>query len=182
MNDSRLTDIINRCKKGDSAAYESLIDIYSDRLFGYFYRLTGNRDTAGDLLGDLYLRLVEKMNTFRGDAGSFNGWLFTIASNLFRDFLKKKYSGRKMLEGKAEMLSLEDGGESGNDELLDKLQVQFAKLDDETAELLTMRYYSQMSFKELAEIRKEPIGTTLSKVHRGLRRLKEMMGIENEQK
>ncbi|MGA2094130.1 MAG: sigma factor-like helix-turn-helix DNA-binding protein [Sedimentisphaerales bacterium] len=42
-----------------------------------------------------------------------------------------------------------------------------------------MRYYSQLSFKEIAELRGEPIGTTLSKVHRGLKRLRELMGIMN---
>jgi RNA polymerase sigma-70 factor, ECF subfamily len=42
--------------------------------------------------------------------------------------------------------------------------------------VIIMRYYSQLSFKEIAESRGEPIGTTLSKVHRGLKRLRELMG------
>ena len=57
----------------------------------------------------------------------------------------------------------------------DKLQWALEKLDKETAELLMLRYYSQVSFKELAEMRNEPIGTTLSKVHRGLKRLRVLM-------
>jgi RNA polymerase sigma-70 factor (ECF subfamily) len=53
--------------------------------------------------------------------------------------------------------------------------MQLAKLDAGTRELIMLRFYSQMSMKEIAELRSEPIGTTLSKVHRGLKRLREMM-------
>ena len=60
-------------------------------------------------------------------------------------------------------------------DLADTLQIQLEKLDAETAELLMLRFYGGFSFKELAEMRSEPIGTTLSKVHRGLKRLRELM-------
>jgi len=55
------------------------------------------------------------------------------------------------------------------------LQIQLEKLDAETRELIMLRFYSQLSFKEMAEMRGEPIGTTLSKVHRGLKKLRERM-------
>jgi RNA polymerase sigma-70 factor (ECF subfamily) len=58
---------------------------------------------------------------------------------------------------------------------IDKLQVQLARLDADTKELIMLRFYSQLSFKEMAKIRSEPIGTTLSKLHRGLKRLRELM-------
>ncbi len=61
-------------------------------------------------------------------------------------------------------------------EMVDKLQRQLARLDDDTAELITLRFYGKLSFKELSELRGEPIGTTLSKVHRGLKKLRELMG------
>ena len=58
---------------------------------------------------------------------------------------------------------------------VDRLQVQLDKLDAGTKELIMLRFYSQLSLKEIARIRSEPIGTTLSKLHRGLKRLREMM-------
>ena len=54
------------------------------------------------------------------------------------------------------------------------------KLDEDTVELLMLRFYGQLSFKELAELRAEPIGTTLSKVHRGLKKLRYMLGGDHE--
>jgi len=64
---------------------------------------------------------------------------------------------------------------AGSEEIFDRLQWAIKKLDKETAELLMLRYYSQTSFKELAKMRNEPVGTTLSKVHRGLKRLRLLM-------
>jgi RNA polymerase sigma-70 factor (ECF subfamily) len=55
------------------------------------------------------------------------------------------------------------------------LQVQLDRLDAETRELIMLRFYSEASFKEMAAMRSEPIGTTLSKLHRGLKRLRELM-------
>ena len=60
-------------------------------------------------------------------------------------------------------------------ERVDKLQIQLEKLDTDTRELVMLRFYSQLSLKEVAKIRSEPIGTTLSKLHRGLKRLRELM-------
>ena len=62
------------------------------------------------------------------------------------------------------------------DDRVDKLQIQLGKLNDDTRELIMLRFYSQLSLKEMAVIRREPIGTTLSKLHRGIKRLRELMG------
>jgi RNA polymerase sigma-70 factor (ECF subfamily) len=64
--------------------------------------------------------------------------------------------------------------------IIDDLQIELEKLDSETRELLMMRFYGGFSFRELAKIRSEPIGTTLSKVHRGLKKLKEQMEQNND--
>ena len=60
-------------------------------------------------------------------------------------------------------------------EQIDKLQIQLKRLDADTRELIMLRFYSQLSFKEIAKMRSEPIGTTLAKLHRGLKRLREFM-------
>jgi RNA polymerase sigma-70 factor (ECF subfamily) len=65
---------------------------------------------------------------------------------------------------------------SSNENEVDGLQNALGKLDDDVRELIMMRYYSQLSFKEISQLRGEPIGTTLSKVHRGLKKLREIMG------
>ena len=169
-----LVRIIIGCKHGDAGCFSQLVDSYANRLYGYFYRLTGNNDVSDELLSELFVKLVTKISSFRG--GSFEGWLFKVASNVFYDYLRSRQrwektlrAGKKRLESK---LTETRGADSGQ---IDELQIQLDKLDADTRELIILRFYSQASFKEIAAMRSEPIGTTLSKLHRGLKKLRELM-------
>ena len=168
-----LEKLIEKCKKGDSQAFDDLIKHYSGRCYGYFYRLTGRADLSEELLSDLFIRLVRKIGSF--DTGSFDKWIFTVASNLFRDYLRRHYRQKRLLAEKAALVLRDESVSRREPEIFDTLHVALEKLDSETAELITLRYYGQLSFKELAEIRDEPIGTTLSKVHRGIKKLRQIM-------
>jgi RNA polymerase sigma-70 factor (ECF subfamily) len=165
--------LIQRCKNSEPEAFKELVECYSNRCYAYFYRLTGRSDVSEELLSDLFVRLFRKIRSFEG--GSFDKWLFMVASNLFRDSLRRQYRQKRLLNEKADLLRQAEMPEKQRPEVFDRLQLALEKLDTETAELITLRYYSQLSFKELAEIRKEPIGTTLSKVHRGVKKLRQIM-------
>ena len=169
-----LAQIIAGCKNGDAECFSEIVDIYASRLYGYFYRLTGNNDLSDDLLSELFVKLVEKMSTYKG--GPFEGWLFKIASNIFHDYLRGKQRRKKLLEARKKQLGFEiTEPKQSESERIDKLQIQLGRLDADTRELVMLRFYSQLSFKEIAQIRSEPIGTTLAKTHRGLKKLRELM-------
>ena len=85
-----------------------------------------------------------------------------------------------MLGTKTEELSNQRPKTKAQKEMTDKLQVMLERLDEDTAKLLMLRFYGEFSFKELAEMRSEPVGTTLSKVHRGLKKLREVMERKND--
>ena len=169
-----LDQIIAGCKKSETDSFSRLIDMYSTRCYGYFYRLTGNRDVSDELLSRLFVKLVEKIHSFKG--GSFKGWLFKVASNIFHDHLRDKQRQKKLLQTRKEQLreQIEQTKDFGDDRI-DRLQVQLEKLDQDTRELIMLRFYSELSFKEIARMRSEPIGTTLSKVHRALNKLRKLM-------
>ena len=168
-----LEKLIQRCKNGDSQAFNDLIKRYSNRCYAYFYRLTGRADLSDELLSDLFIRLVRKIGSFK--SGSFDKWIFTVASNIFRDHLRQHYRQKQLLTEKADLLRYDRYETQRPPEIFDELHMALEKIDSETAELIILRYFSQLSFKELAEIRKEPIGTTLSKVHRGVKQLRQIM-------
>ena len=169
-----LADIIAGCKKGDPDSFEKLVTLYSARFYGYYYRLTANNAIANDLLSELFVKLVEKINSFKGQY--FETWLFRVASNIFYDYLRAKNRQNKLLDAKKADLELKtrQPAKTG-DERIDKLQAQLEKLDAETKELIMLRFYSELSFKEIAKMRSVPIGTVLAKVHRGLKKLKVLM-------
>lgn len=168
-----LNALIRGCRKGDADSYRRLVDLYSSQFYGYFYRLSGSPDISEELLSELFVKLVEKIGTYHG--AGFNAWLFKVASNVFYDHLRRK-KRNKVLAVDDEVL---DGFATGKDdnamEDADEIGTGLAKLDEETRELIVMRFYSDMSFKEIAKLRCEPIGTTLSKVHRGLKKLRELL-------
>lgn len=171
---SSLERIIADCKSGRHEGFDALLGMYANRCYGYFYRLTGDPGRSNDLLSELFLRLVRKIGQYK--SGSFEKWLFTVASNIFRDDLRQKYRDRKLIQGHGEELALSQNPKPSSDqEVFDKLDVCLERLDTETRELLMMRYYGKFSFRELSEMRSEPIGTTLARVHRGLKRMRELM-------
>lgn len=181
-NIDKLTEVIDGCKNGSAQSFSLFVDMYASRCYGYFYRLTGNHATSEDLLSELFVKLLSSFGSYSGNSvAQFNGWLFKIASNLFYDELRLRRRQQKLLEAKMSQTAEHAKRQTQADrQLFDKLQVNIEKLDAETAELLMMRYYSQLSFKELAEMRKEPIGTTLAKVHRGLKKLRQLMEQDND--
>ncbi|MBM4025747.1 MAG: RNA polymerase sigma factor [Planctomycetes bacterium] len=173
-----LARIIDGCKSGDADCFAQVVDMYAGRCYGYFYRLTGDRDLSDELLSELFIRLVEKIKSYKG--GAFESWLFKIASNIFHDYLRGKQRRKKLLDARRVQLELEPDlneirfSDEGEDRL-DKLQVHLSRLDADTRELILLRFYSELSFKEIAELRSEPLGTALSKLHRGLKKLRELM-------
>ncbi len=169
-----LARIIAGCKQGDAQCFSQVVDLYAGRCYGYFYRLTGNNDISDELLSELFVKLVEKIGSYKG--GSFEGWLFKIASNIFHDYLRSKQRRKKLFETQKTMLESEViEYKQSDDEQFEKLQKQLGRLDRDTKELIMLRFYSQLSFKEIAQMRSEPIGTTLAKMHRGLKKLRALM-------
>ncbi len=169
-----LDQIIVGCKNGDAECFSQVVDIYASRCYGYFCRLTGNKDVSDDLLSQLFVKLAERIGSYKG--GSFEGWLFRIASNIFHDYLRGKHRQKKLLDVRKRDLGSEITGlKRGESELVDRLQRAIGRLDTETRELIMLRFYSQLSFKEMAKMRSEPIGTTLSRLHRGLKKLRMLM-------
>lgn len=169
-----LAQIIIGCKNSDSKCFSQIVDMYASRCYGYFYRLTGNNDVSDELLSELFVKLVEKIASYKG--GSFDGWLFKIASNIFHDYLRSKQRRKKLLDVQKEQLESQfTEPKQSDNEQIDKLQTQLTRLDTDTRELIMLRFYSELSFKEIALMRSEPIGTTLAKLHRGLKKLRELM-------
>ena len=172
-DNEKLEKIVSLCQAGNEEAFHELVDMYSDSLYGYFYRLTGNSEISKDLLSELFIKLIKKIGYYKG--GSFRKWIFKVASNLFYDYLRHRYRQQKLIDGKVSTMERNTYHHDATPDLRDELDYYMAKLDDDTAEILMLRFYGGLSFKELAEQRSEPIGTTLSKVHRGLKKMRKLM-------
>ncbi|MGQ9650030.1 MAG: RNA polymerase sigma factor [Phycisphaerae bacterium] len=181
-----LDDLIRRARQRDSAAFETLVEIYSPRLYGYFYRLTGRREDAEDLLQEVFVRVVRMIGRYEHDS-RFDAWLFRIATNLVRDRVRRQ---RRSADAGAsggrqdEAGILEDVADAEADrpddvlettEQVDRLQWALKQLPEAEREVILLRHFSQMSFREVAEAMGTPLGTALARAHRGLAKLRRLM-------
>ena len=64
--------IIDRCKRGEQAAFDILIRAYEKRVYNLAYRLSGNYDDANDISVDAFVRIYQAIKLFRGEANFFN--------------------------------------------------------------------------------------------------------------
>ena len=169
-----LSEIIIACKEGRHDGFSQIVDLYAKRLYGYFYRLSGNAEISNDLLSEVFVKLVEKIGRYK--SGSFDLWLFKIATNTFYDHLRRQRREKKAMEDHRQQLENEfKEVKDWDGKAIDMLKSRLGQIDEQTRELIVLRYYSELSFKEIAEMRNEPIGTVLSRVHRGLAKLRELM-------
>ncbi len=192
MDPAALAEVIHRAQQGAAAAFDRLVDAYGHRITGFLYRMTGSQQDAEDLVQEVFLRLVRTISGYTHD-GRFEAWLFRIAANLARDRVRRAKRAPKFVAVRAGG-SGDDGdpGESGSldriegssepaDAAMERgeeskaLHAALAMLPEKEREVMMLRHFSQMSFKEIAEMAGMPLGTALARAHRGLKRLREIM-------
>jgi RNA polymerase sigma-70 factor (ECF subfamily) len=167
---------------------EGLLAAYGRRLFGYFLRATGDYHDAEDLYGEFAVRLTRHVGGYR-EQGRLEPWLFRIAANLVRDRIRRRsrrpaeqslYADEGSDAGSPLAARLVAGGPAADEALLrqearDELQRALQTLDEQSREMILLRHFGQMSFREIAEAFECPVGTALAKVHRGLKALRRQM-------
>ncbi|MCZ6817599.1 MAG: sigma-70 family RNA polymerase sigma factor [Planctomycetota bacterium] len=189
MDGESLAAVIRDAQRGDPKAFDALADLYAGRIFGFVYRLTGSRHDAEDLMQEVFLRVVRTIERYKHD-GRFEPWIFRIAANLVRDRVRRvKRSPRRAAPADPR------GDESSASDMLDdfptrqrtvedalvcsediaEMNAALATLPEGEREVLMLRHFSQMTFKEIAELMETPLGTALARAHRGLSRLREAM-------
>ena len=194
MEGEALAEAIRKAQRGDSKAYDLLVEWYAGRLFGFLFRLTGSRHDAEDLMQEVFVRLVRMIAAYTHD-GRFEAWLFRIAANLARDRARRALRGPRATPGGG-TTGYDDGNaadpfeevadpdrDSGLSRMQaaedsDRLNAALSALSETEREVILLRHFSQLSFKEIADLMNTPLGTALARGHRGLQRLRELMGAD----
>src|SRR6202012_2321447 len=86
--------LVERCLRGDSAAWEDLVRQHSRRVYGLCYRFTGRDSEAQDLTQEVFLRVFRSLGTFRSTEGSFTTWLARLSRNLLIDNYRRTRNER----------------------------------------------------------------------------------------
>jgi RNA polymerase sigma-70 factor (ECF subfamily) len=183
-----LDELLARAARREPAALDRLVETYSPRVFGLLYRLTDSRDAAEDLLQETFLRVVRVIDQYR-HVGKFEPWLFRIAANLARDrarrfvrhgqpgSLEESSAGDPPAATRSNSADPADGLVQRETE--ERVTASLQRLSDGEREVLLLRHYSGLSFRDIAALLGVPLGTALARAHRGLRRLRQELADED---
>ena len=183
--------VVTAVRAGADGAWEEFLAVYGKRLYGYFFRATGSHHDAEDLVSELMVRLVRNIGEY-DDRGKFEPWMFRIAAKLDRDRIRR-------IKVRPKPMSLDNGDDeqagivetiSGGDCPVDSgllagedrssLDDALAQLSEKSRQMILLRHFGDMSFKEIAKIYDCPVGTVLARVHRALKTLRTVMEASNE--
>jgi RNA polymerase sigma-70 factor (ECF subfamily) len=163
--------LMSAVKDGNLGHLSVLFERYHRPLFGFFHRLLGDRGAAEDLVQDVFVRVLKYRHSFRSQ-GSFEPWLFQIARNARRDFMRSR---RPMdsLDEEMEIAAATPGPgvriEQQQEAAL--LKEALRRLPPHKRELIVLARYRGMDYEQLAAMMNADVGAIRVRLHRAIRQL-----------
>lgn len=185
MNDAELAEVLSRVRAGDADAWGELYRRYAPAIFRFCRRALPTREDAEDATTEVFMKVRQKLGTF-DSSRPFSSWLYKVASNHCWDLLRRRRIRQDLETQDAEALPLEHPQPSQ----LERLQAEHAskevrdaldKLPDRARMALVLRYYTEMSYDEIADalgVRRAFVGVLLLRARHQLRDILRQGGAE----
>ena len=183
---TKLTDkeLVMAYANGDNSAFDTLLGRYEKSLFNYILTIVKDEDLANDIFQETFVKAITVIRQGRyEDNGRFGAWLNRVAHNKIIDHFRRAKAENTVSNDADEEIdllndrslceeSIEDVRVSG--QLTRDLQRLVAELPDVQRQVLMMRIYRDMSFKEIAEETGVSINTALGRMRYALRNMRRM--------
>lgn len=180
---SRLQSTLRRAAEGDEAAWREIIEAYGSRVYALLFSRCRNAELAEEIAQSTFCTVVTKISGYV-ELGKFEPWLFRIAMNRLRDEMRRR--GRHAVPvGNEVFASMPGGSTTQVDDLDHREEVSalwegMSQLPEADQQILHLRHISEMSFKQIAEVLQQPLGTVLARHFRALKRLRDKLSEEND--
>jgi RNA polymerase sigma-70 factor (ECF subfamily) len=167
---------------GDRTALAVLVSRHHAPLLGYLYRLVGgDRELAQDLVQETLLHVIRQRTYACGHP--IKPWLYTIATNLARDYLKSAHVRHRSVRGmeeEATLVRLYDNAPGPEERALaaeqgSTVQAALAELGEDYRVVILLRFYQEFSLAEIAETLQIPLGTVKSRLSVSIHRLRALL-------
>jgi len=143
-----------KVKSGDIDRLGLIFERFNKALYGYFLNLTGRTDISEDLVQNVFIRIIKYRIKYRGN-GNFNIWIFTIAHNIFIDYVKKN-NKLELTENTDEWSDIYTDSRADDnisrEEKISTLENAMLRLPDRKREILTLSRYKELKYKEISKI------------------------------
>ena len=182
INKIKLETSISKAKNGSQSAYSFLLDSFWLEVYNYQLKRTKNENDAEDITIQTFSKAFDKLNTF-DEKYVFKTWLITISKNIYIDLLRKKNTlvliqNSKDQEDKIHLVV--DDNPTPEDKIirdqnLAKLLRDVKKLKPKYQEVIQLRYFQELSYKEISTEINEPINNVKVKLLRAKKLLAEII-------
>ena len=185
MNQTSDQTLIDHCLAGRREAFGLLVERYQNRLFHSLLHLLGSTEDAQDVAQEAFVNAFEKLGSFRGQS-QFYSWLFRIAYNTAVSSKRKSRRMSVSIEARRDASGLEpsDGNPASEPsyamDVSDRqrlVQQALSELGEEFRTALVLKEMDGMSYEEIADIVKVPLGTVRSRIHRARLELREKLSV-----
>ncbi len=176
-------ELIDLFSEGHDTALDSLVHRYRDKLLSSILFLVKDEFHAEDICQDVFIKIIETLKSGKyKEEGKFFPWAMKIAHNLTVDYFRKlkRLPFAKSSADKTVLETINCNEQNAEDKIisvqnLDKAKVLLEQLPEEQREVIILRHFANLSFKEIADITGFSINTALGRMRYGLINLRKMM-------
>ena len=176
-------ELVTAYAGGNNEAFDVLLLRHKTRLFNYIYQMVRDRDLADDIFQETFVKAITTIKQGRyNDLGKFSAWLYRIARNLAVDSFRAEKNESALSTDNADydILNRRELAEDTLEDVMVGLQIEedLRRLIDELPEVqrevLNLRYYKELSFKEIAELTGVSINTALGRMRYAILNLRRL--------
>ena len=161
LKGDQLTQLAIKMKKGDRKAASVLYDDLMPKVYGFLFTRTGKREVAEDLAQDIFLKLVEKVDSFDENRGRFTVWFWQMVRHVLVDYYreKKEIPFSSYEDDTVAGMSVTEAPNIEDKLSYGKMKSFVATLATEERELFELRYVAEMPYKEIAVVLEKSEGS-----------------------
>lgn len=177
-------ELVNLYIMGNNSAFDVLLEKYQQKLFSYIFFIIKDKEISDDIFQETFMKAIVTIKNGKYNAdGRFHNWITRIAHNLIIDQFRNEKNDNTVSCDNEEynILNNQDlcDGNIENDiislQIRDDIRKLVSKLPDNQKEIIIMRFYHDMSFKEIAEITGTSINTALGRMRYAIMNLRKMV-------
>ncbi|MBT6253887.1 sigma-70 family RNA polymerase sigma factor [Candidatus Uhrbacteria bacterium] len=166
-------DMLVEQAKTQDEAFGALYDFYFPKIYKYILRRVGHRQTAEDLISSTFMKAFTKLDTYKKGTGSFQAWLYRIATNNVIDHYRRAGKRQEVdIEPMIHLETNEPGPERHASNAIDRENIEevLGKLPDKDQEVLQLKFFAEFSNIEIAEALGISVSNSGVRIYRALKK------------
>ena len=174
--------LVQNFLNGDSKSFEFLLSRHKSRVFAFIMSKVKNRNITEDIFQDTFIKVINSLQKGKyNEEGKFLPWMMRISHNLVIDHFRKESKMRKIRPtSEFDIFDVIDDGSKNQEEIMIQTQVHsdlkilIEQLPNDQKEVLKMRYFEDLSFKEISDLTNSSINTALGRMRYALINLRKL--------